>query len=62
VSRQRQHRIAIARALAIVFLLTFLWHLWQAPTRHNLVFYASTVLYLGLAVLYYAIAREESRQ
>jgi hypothetical protein len=54
-------RLMRARVLALLFLAAFLWHLWQAPARHDPLFYASTVLDLGLAVLYFAIAREEKK-
>jgi hypothetical protein len=55
-------RLLAARALTIVFLAAGWWHLLQASRQDNLIFYADAALYLGLAVLWNAIAREENRK
>ena len=58
----RSRRWLRARVLAIVFLAAGGFKLWQASTQGDLLSIADTVLYLGLAVLYYAIAREENHK
>lgn len=60
--RSRRRRILAARVLAIVFLAAGGFKLWQASTQGDLLSIADVVLYFGLAVLYYAIAREENRK